>query len=126
MFRFFHFFVRNGKEDMKNLNQMKCEACDASARLLSPNEIESLMHEVSEWSLVEVSGTQKLQCVFHTDSYEKSMSFTNAIAQLAELENHHPLLIVECSTVTVEWWSHKIHGLHKNDFIMAAKTSDLF
>ena len=110
---------------MTNLNQMKCEACDASATLLSASEIESLMQEVGEWSLIEDSGTQKLRRVFHTNNYTKSIAFTNAIAQLAESVNHHPLLIVEYSTVTVEWWSHKINGLHKNDFIMAAKTSDL-
>lgn len=110
---------------MTNLNQMKCEACDGSGELLSPNEIQTLMQEVREWSLIEDSGTQKLRRQFNTKNYSKSMSFTNAIAQLAESVNHHPLLIVEYSSVTVEWWSHKINGLHKNDFIMAAKTSDL-
>ena len=110
---------------MSKLNQMKCEACDASAKLLSPSEIESLMQEVGEWSLIQDSGTQKLQRVFHTHNYKKSISFTNAIAQLAETVNHHPLIIVEYSTVTVEWWSHKINGLHKNDFIMAAKINTI-
>jgi 4a-hydroxytetrahydrobiopterin dehydratase len=110
---------------MTNLNDMKCEACDASSKPLSPNEIQTLMHEVGEWSLIQDSGIQKLHRIFHTKNYAKSISFTNAIAQLAESVNHHPLLIVEYSTVTVEWWSHNINGLHKNDFILAAKTSNL-
>ena len=113
------------KNNMTKLNQMKCEACDGSGKPLSPNEIQTFMQEVCEWSLIENSGTQKLRRVFNTKNYEKSISFVNAIAQLAESVNHHPLLIVEYSTVTVEWWSHNINGLHKNDFIMAAKTSDL-
>ena len=111
---------------MTKLNQMKCEACDASAQLLSASEIEALMQEVEEWSLIEDAGTQKLQRVFHTKNYAKSIAFTNAIAQLADSVNHHPVLIVEYATVTVKWWSHSINGLHKNDFIMAAKTNDLF
>ena len=41
---------------------------------------------------------------------------------LAEIEDHHPLIILEWGKVTVKWWSHKINGLHKNDFICAAKT----
>ena len=104
---------------------MNYETCDANANLLSPSDIESLMQEVGEWRLIQDSNTQKLQRVFHTHNYAKSISLTNAIAQLAESVNHHPLIIVEYSTVTVEWWSHKINGLHKNDFIMAAKTNDL-
>jgi 4a-hydroxytetrahydrobiopterin dehydratase len=54
------------------------------------------------------------------------MAFTNAVAKLAESADHHPQLIVEYSSVTVLWWTHAIQGLHKNDFIMAAKTSMLF
>ncbi len=44
------------------------------------------------------------------------------VAALAEIEDHHPLIILEWGKVTVKWWSHKINGLHKNDFICAAKT----
>ena len=110
---------------MPKLNKMKCEACDGSEKRLSANEIQTLMQEVGEWSLIDDSGTQKLRRQFNTKHYKKSISFVNAIAQLAESVNHHPLLIVEYSSVTVEWWSHNINGLHKNDFIMAAKTGDL-
>ena len=110
---------------MPKLNQMKCETCDGNEKSLSPNEIQTLMQEVFEWSLIEDSGTQKLRREFNTKNYKKSISFANAIAELAESVNHHPLLIVEYSSVIVEWWSHNINGLHKNDFIMAAKTNDL-
>ncbi len=40
-------------------------------------------------------------------------------------EYHHPLIITEWGRVTVQWWSHKIRGLHNNDFIMAAKTDEI-
>ena len=45
---------------------------------------------------------------------------------IAESEGHHPRLTVEWGRVGVEWWTHKIKGLHRNDFIMASKTETLF
>jgi 4a-hydroxytetrahydrobiopterin dehydratase len=55
-----------------------------------------------------------------------AVAFTNQIASLAETEDHHPLIITEWGRVTVHWWTHKIKGLHRNDFIMAAKTDAAF
>ena len=46
-------------------------------------------------------------------------------AEIAEAEGHHPALLTEWGKVTVTWWTHKIAGLHRNDFIMAAKTDEL-
>jgi 4a-hydroxytetrahydrobiopterin dehydratase len=54
------------------------------------------------------------------------LAFTNAVAELAEAEGHHPKLILEWGLVYVSWWTHKINGLHKNDFICAAKTDLLY
>ena len=54
------------------------------------------------------------------------MLFTNKIAQAANEENHHPSILTEWGKVTVTWWTHKINGLHENDFIMAAKTEVLY
>jgi len=53
------------------------------------------------------------------------VAFTNKIALVAEKEDHHPLIITEYGRVTVDWWTHKIKGLHQNDFIMAAKIDRL-
>ena len=110
---------------MATLSELTCEACNASARLLTLKEIEALLAEIPEWEVIEDLGIQKLTRQFQTKNYKKSISFTNSIAQLAESINHHPQIIVEYSSVTVVWWSHNIKGLHKNDFIMASKTSDL-
>ncbi len=53
-------------------------------------------------------------------------SFTDKVGAIAEQEDHHPLLITEWGKVTVDWWTHTIHGLHQNDFVMAARTDQLF
>ena len=53
-------------------------------------------------------------------------SHDNLAKRHAEEEDHHPEIILEWGKVTVTWWSHKIKGLHKNDFICASKTDALF
>ena len=111
---------------MEQLSNAQCEACDISAKPASEPEIKSYMAQVQGWEIINDEGIQKLSQTFTTQNYTRSMSFTNEVAKLAESINHHPQMVVEYGSVTVVWWSHKIKGLHKNDFIMAAKTSELF
>ncbi len=63
---------------------------------------------------------------FKFKNFVQSLEFTNQVGALAEAEGHHPALLTEWGRVTVTWWTHKIKGLHRNDFIMAAKTDQLF
>jgi 4a-hydroxytetrahydrobiopterin dehydratase len=106
--------------------KLHCETCNPRATILGPDEIESLLAEVEGWQLNTDDHAQKLTRTFATRNYPKSISFTNGVAELAETANHHPVLIVEYSSVTVIWWSHSVKGLCRNDFIMASKTSELF
>ena len=111
---------------MKHLSKQQCEACNANAHRLSASEINSFMTEVKGWELIQESNIEKLKRVFKTHDFNQSMDLANAIARLAEQDNHHPQIMVEYSSLTVLWWTHKIEGLHQNDFIMAAKTSLLY
>lgn len=63
---------------------------------------------------------------FRFDSFAQALAFTNEVGIIAEEQGHHPSLLTEYGSVTVTWWSHKIGGLHVNDFIMAGKTDRLF
>lgn len=108
---------------MAKLDKLHCEACNADSIRLSQTESNQLLKELDGWKIIEAQKVKQLKSVFYTGDYAKSMAFTNAVAELAESANHHPQLIVEYSSVTVLWWTHAIKGLHKNDFIMAAKTS---
>lgn len=54
------------------------------------------------------------------------MALANQIALIAEKEDHHPVITIGAEKVIVKWWTHIIGNLHRNDFIMAAKTSVLF
>ena len=75
---------------------------------------------------MEQDGILRLQRVFKFKNYSQALEFTNKIAAIAEQEDHHPLIVLEWGRVTVQWWTHVVKGLHKNDFIMAAKTDELF
>jgi len=68
----------------------------------------------------------RLRRIFKFKNFVEALNFTNKVGEIAETEGHHPMLITEWGRVTVVWWTHAIRGLHKNDFIMAAKTNDLY
>jgi len=82
--------------------------------------------QVSDWDIVELDGIKRLRRVFSFDDFAKALKFTNKVGELAEEEGHHPALMTEWGRTTVTWWTHKIRGLHRNDFVMAAKTDVLY
>jgi 4a-hydroxytetrahydrobiopterin dehydratase len=88
-------------------------------------EAAELHRQVPDWELIELDGIKRLRRVFSADDFARALEFTNAVGELAEAEGHHPALLTEWGSTTVMWWTHKIRGLHRNDFIMAAKTDEL-
>ena len=107
---------------MSDLIQQKCVACRADAPRVADDELPDLLKQIPDWQTVTDDSVLKLNKVFNFDNYSDAISFTNKIAQLAEEEDHHPAILLEWGRVEVTWWTHKIGGLHKNDFIAAAKT----
>jgi 4a-hydroxytetrahydrobiopterin dehydratase len=81
---------------------------------------------VTEWRLTEDGGVKRLDRTFKVADFARAISFADAVGEAAEEEGHHPRLTVEWGRVNVAWWTHKIKGLHRNDFVMAAKTDELF
>lgn len=110
---------------MAELSQMKCVACRGGEPTLTEQEITELMPEVPGWEVIEIEGIPRLERTFKLKNFIEAMAFTTKIAMAAEKEDHHPLIVTEWGKVKVQWWTHKIKGLHKNDFIMAAKTDTL-
>lgn len=111
---------------MDQLTQMKCIACQRGAPTVTDAEITELHPQIPQWQIVERDNIKRLERVFKFPSFVDALAFTNTIGQLAEAEGHHPALLTEWGQVTVTWWTHKIKGLHSNDFIMAAKTDQLY
>ena len=81
--------------------------------------------QIPDWGLVERDGVARLERVNRLADFAQALAFTNRGGELAEHEGHHPALLTEWGRVTVTWWTHKIKGLHRNDFIMAAKTDKI-
>ena len=102
-----------------------CEACSVDAPKVDDMQIASLMEQIPGWAVVERDGIKQLEKSFDFGNFRQALSFANQVGELAEKFQHHPAILVEWGKVTVTWWSHKIRGLHRNDFILAAKTSEL-
>ena len=107
---------------MSELAKAGCEPCQKGAPQVTDAEAEELRREVPEWRIEERDGEKRLERGFTFPDFAAALAFTNRIGAIAEAEGHHPALLTEWGRVTVGWWTHKIGGLHRNDFVMAAKT----
>ena len=110
---------------MDDLKKKECQACKAGAPLVTPEEIAKYMDQIPLWELLTVNGINRLQRAYKFQDFAEALSFTNRIGKIAEDVGHHPAILTEWGKVTVTWWSHKIKGLHLNDFIMASRTDSL-
>ncbi len=111
---------------MNRLAEEKCVPCHGGVPPMSESEIAQMLSEVPGWEVMEVENQKRLQRTFKFRDFATALEFTNRIGQIAEAEGHHPLMITEWGKVTVAWWTHAIGGLHHNDFIMAAKTNQIY
>ena len=110
---------------METLTNQKCTACRRDSPVATEAEIQALKPQIPEWTLVERDGIQRIERVYRFANFADALSFTNSVGALAEEEGHHPAILTEWGRVTVTLWTHKIRGLHRNDFIMAAKIDAL-
>lgn len=108
------------------LSQQDCEACRSDAPNVSGSELEDLLAQIPDWHTEVRNHEMQLERLFTFLNFQEALTFANHIGELAERVDHHPSLLVEWGKVTVCWWTHTIGGLHRNDFIMAAKTDRLF
>jgi 4a-hydroxytetrahydrobiopterin dehydratase len=107
--------------DKQALAKMKCVPCRGGEPTVTDLEIKGLYPQIPEWEIVERKNIKRLERAFRFKNL-----FTNKIGEIAEQEGHHPVIVTEWGRVKVSWWTHKIKGLHQNDFIMAAKTNELY
>lgn len=110
---------------MTTLAGRKCEACRKDAPLATDAQIERYLSQLPGWRIKTVDGIKRVEKQYKFDNFEQSLRFTIKVGAIAEQEQHHPAILTEWGKVTVSWWTHKIAGLHVNDFIMAAKTDEI-
>lgn len=109
-----------------NLVTKECEPCKKGAPKLSNERIKIYLYEVASWKVVSEDEELKPFKKFDFNNFEETMTFVNKVAATAQQNGHHPILLVEFRAVSIWWWTHKIRGLHENDFIMASKTDEIF
>jgi 4a-hydroxytetrahydrobiopterin dehydratase len=110
---------------MADLTRERCVACRKDASPLSETQIMELLAEVPQWRLLKRDGIPQLVRIFSFINFVEALAFTLKVGELAEREEHHPAILTEWGRVTVSWWTQAIGGLHRNDFVMAAKTDEL-
>lgn len=107
---------------MEKLYKRHCEPCGLGAPVVTEEEATDFLVSVPGWKKEFHDGVEKLVREFFFVEFTDAFNFAYKIASLSEREDHHPSITTEWGKVTVYWWSHRINGLHVNDFIMAAKT----
>lgn len=103
-----------------------CEPCRKGAPPVTAEEIADLRPQIPDWELLDVDGVPRLEREFTFEDFAQALDFVNRVGAIAEAQGHHPVIVLDWGRVTVTWWTHKIRNLHRNDFIMAARTDDVY
>lgn len=111
---------------MSDLAERNCQPCWADSPPVAASGRSALLAQLTGWSIEQAAGMDQLRAQFAFANFAKALAFTNRVGELAEAADHHPRIVLEWGKVEVRWWTHAIGGLHENDFIMAARTSDAF
>jgi 4a-hydroxytetrahydrobiopterin dehydratase len=105
-----------------DLGSERCAACHVDSPRVTAQEERELWPEIPAWKEIEVKDQRRLRRTFRFDGWMPAVTFAKDVAAIADAEDHHPTILIAWGKVTVTWWTHAIGGLHRNDFIMAAKT----
>jgi 4a-hydroxytetrahydrobiopterin dehydratase len=108
----------NDKKD--NLLNKKCVPCeDKNIKPLSREDAQDYVDESHGWTLSE--DAKKISKEYKFKDFIGAINFVERVADVAEMEGHHPDIHIHYNKVLLELWTHAIGGLHQNDFIVAAK-----
>jgi len=104
----------------EKLELQTCTPCRGGIPPLERAEAEALLVETPGWTLAYDGG--RLERSFTFRNFAQALEFVNGVGRLAEEQGHHPEISFGWGHATVSWRTKKIKGLHRNDFVMAAKT----
>ena len=107
---------------MLPLHQKVCTACEGGTPPLTETAIQPLLSQLNHWQ----TDHQKIWRDFSFTDFKSAIEFINQVANLAEMENHHPdINLHDYKKVTITLSTHAIGGLSENDFILASKIDRL-
>jgi 4a-hydroxytetrahydrobiopterin dehydratase len=105
---------------LSDLSSRSCKPCEGGVAPLTAAAAQALMSELApQWQLA--ADARSIRREFKFKDFYRTMSFVNALAHIANIEDHHPDLEVSYSHCRVLFTTHAIRGLSENDFICAAK-----
>ena len=106
------------KSNTTKLSQKVCTPCRGGVNPMTEPQISEYLKMLQEdWTVIEAN---RLERTFKFKNFSEALDFTNKVGQLAEQQQHHPDIHLAWGKVKVQLWTHKIGGLHENDFILAA------
>ena len=111
------------KIQMDALSEKHCVPCQGGILPMKRQEINGYLRDLNGWHVIENHHIRK---VYTFADFNSSLAFVNKVGMLAEEENHHPNICFTWGKVEITIWTHKINGLHENDFILAAKTEKIY
>lgn len=107
-----------------DLSSKHCESCEGIGTALHAEQIQKLLPQLHQrWQLN--ADQRSIHCQLSFNNFYETMAFVNALAWIANVENHHPDLTVGYNYCTVSYTTHALKGLSHNDFICAAKLDKL-
>lgn len=105
------------------LAEKKCVPCQGGIPALSRDKAEAYLAHVSQWQLA--SDGRSISRTWKWRNFAEALAFVNGVGTLCEAEGHHADIHFGWGYATVKFYTHKIGGLHENDFVMAAKVDKL-
>ena len=108
---------------MSELAEKTCTPCRGGVAPLTVDEARALLGKTPGWKLLEQG--KRIERAFEFKTFGDALGFVDRVGALAESENHHPDISFGWGYATISLYTHKIKGLHENDFILAAKINDL-
>ncbi len=106
-----------------SLTEKNCVPCRGGVPPLTSDEAKDLLSQTSGWALND--GATKIERRYTFGNFADALDFANRVGAVAETEGHHPDISFGWGYCEVLFYTHKIKGLHENDFIMAAKVNGL-
>jgi 4a-hydroxytetrahydrobiopterin dehydratase len=107
---------------MSDLASKTCVPCKGGASPLAGKELEALVKQVPQWKVVN---GHHITRTFTFPDFRQALAFVNKAGEIAELQGHHPDILLSWGKAEITTWTHKIDGLTESDFILAAKIDKL-
>jgi 4a-hydroxytetrahydrobiopterin dehydratase len=108
---------------MSELTQKTCTPCRGGVPPIAGDEARSYLEDMPGWELLEQG--KRIERTYKFKNFKAALDFVDRVGALAEEEQHHPDITFGWGYATISLYTHKIQGLHENDFIMAAKINQL-